>query len=630
VVVIGVDGLIWDDVTPERTPALTELAQRYPSGLLAARGADEKTSPLDAWASLSAGNRARARDLPTVSDGRDPGVALAQQQTRSARTGARVGSLADALGERCISAEGGREATLAAATSDGRLAPPGAACPVVLVSTPTAEAADAEVRRWRDRAALLIVAGLGDSEQTLQDGPAHLHVVISADRNELRPLPGRLQSGSTRRIPFVQGIDIAPTVLAAFALPPPSEMVGEPWRDDDARVFDRDAYLQADERARFMPTAVVGVVLPLVAVFVLTLVAAAVLRWRGRSRLAWQVAMWNCRIVSAVPAATFLARLLPYDSWGLVGLWPLILALDAAILLLCRGRIALVGVVTAVVLTLDVLFGAPLQLHSVLGYSALVAGRFAGLGNPAFGAFAAAVLVTAMWVGGALGGAPAAWDRRRRVLAIVAVGVIAVVVDGAPMLGSDVGGVLALVPAFGLLALAVAGRRIRVRTVLLAGLAAVAVLVLFALADLARAPESRTHLGRFASDLFKGEAGETFSRKAAANWALLTKSIVYLAVPPVMIALAVVVARGERWPATLALGRAMLDRPGLRAGLGAALLTGTIGFAVNDSGVVVPAVMLLIVVPAAIEAAAPYRSPAAARDNPHGVPLRAPAQADVP
>ncbi len=623
VVVVGVDGLTWDQIGP-RVQALDDLARTSSTGLLAGRGADEATSTLDAWATLSAGNRARAHDLPDRDasyPARDPGVAVAQRQTSPARTGARVGALADGLAPDCVSTNGGRGPDLAAASSSGE-ARTGLDCPVVLLDARDAAAADSLVRRWRPRALLLIVVGLGDGE----DGRS-LNVAMAAGDGFSG---GQLISGSTRRVPYVQLVDVAPTILAAMGRPVPPSMIGEPWRVGNPAPADLDEYLQANQRARFMPTAVVGVVIPLVVVFVLALGAAALLRWRGRARLAWRVALWDCRIVAAAPAATFLARVFPYDTWGLLGLWPLILALDAAILLLCRGRVAFVGVFTAVVLALDVLLDAPLQLHSVLGYSALVAGRFAGLGNPAFGAFAAAVLVTAMWVGGALGGVPAEWDRRRRVLAIVAVGVGAVIIDGAPLFGSDVGGVLALVPAFGLLALSVAGRRIRVRTVLLAGLAAVGVLVLFALADLARAPESRTHLGRFASDLLKGDAGETLSRKAAANWALLTKSVVYLIVPPLMVALAVVVARGERWAGTRALGRAMVARPGLRAGLVAALVAGTIGFAVNDSGVVVPAVMLLIVVPAAIEAASDFRSQPGEASGTGGVPLSPPTPADVP
>ncbi|HSP36327.1 MAG TPA: hypothetical protein VLR26_01070 [Frankiaceae bacterium] len=597
VVVIGVDGLTWAEVGAA-TPGLDALAHSGTSGLLAARGADEKTSVLDAWASLSAGNRARARDLPPPTDTTDPGVAVAQRQTKPARTGARIGALADALGPDCVSGSGARGAVLAAATSTGRLAPAGAACPVHLVEVTDPLTADAAVQRWRSRAALLLVVGLGDAGTS-----AHLHVAVASGAGYAT---GRLASGSTRRAPYVQTVDVAPTVLAALGRPEPTGMIGEAWYQHDHRPFDRGSYLTADRRARFMPTVVLGVVLPLVAVFVLTLLFAAALCWRGRRDLGWTVALWNCRLVAATPAATFLARLVSYERVGLVGLWALILALDAVILVVCRARIAWIAVLTAVVLASDVIAGAPLQLHSVLGYSALVAGRFAGLGNPAFGAFAAAVLITAMLVGGALGSVSG--SRSRRAASVAAVGLLAVLVDGAPMLGSDVGGVLALVPAVALLTWAVAGRRIRVRTVLLAALGAVAVLVLFAAVDLARAPESRTHLGRFASDLLNGRAGDTLSRKAAANWALLTRNVATLLVVPTMAVLAVVVARADRWSVTAPLGRALREQPGLRAGLGAALVAGTLGFAVNDSGVVVPAVMMLLVVPIAIEAAAGHRN----------------------
>ncbi|MDQ1630938.1 MAG: hypothetical protein QOC80_910 [Frankiaceae bacterium] len=638
VVVVGVDGLTWDQIDPRTTPTLWALAQSRPSGLLAGRGADEPTTALDAWASISAGNRARAHDLPEPlpepgagSPAQDPGVAVAQRQTAPARTGAKVGALADALGGRCITAVGGRGAQLAAANSrgqvGGQISPGSSSCPVVLVQSPNAAAADAEVASRRSSAFLLLVVGLGDVDA---DGkaskPAHLHAALADEADDSRPSPGRLSSGSTRRAPYVQAIDIAPTVLRAFGVVPPPSMVGQPWTLSDVGSFDPAAYRQADERARFMPTAVLGVVLPLVVVFVLVLGLAALLAWRGRRELAWSVALWDSRIAAAIPLATFLARLFPYESWGsgglptLAALWGLILAWVAVILLLCRNRVAWVAVATAVGLGLDVLLGAPLQLHSVLGYSALVAGRFAGLGNPAFGAFAAAVLLSAMLAAGALGsGAPSGSapsdgvspHRTRRVLAVAGIALLAIVVDGAPIFGSDVGGVLSLVPAFALLGWAAAGRRVRIRTLLGAGLAAVAVLVVFAALDLARDPESRTHLGRFASDLLAGRAGETLSRKAASNWALLTRNVATLLVVPVTAGFVVVLARTERLPGLGPLARALREVPGLRAGLGATILAGALGFVVNDSGVVIPAVMMLLVVPAAVETAARHRSPSA-------------------
>ena len=126
------------------------------------------------------------------------------------------------------------------------------------------------------------------------------------------------------------------------------------------------------------------------------------------------------------------------------------------------------GFVAAVVLV-DLLTGAHLQLSSVAGYSPLVAGRFAGIGNVAFGVLAAAVLLAA--------------SASRRAVVIAAVGLVAVAVDGAPPLGSDVGGVLALVPAFVLLAMLRTGTRVTLSRLALAGAGAAAVVTAFALAD---------------------------------------------------------------------------------------------------------------------------------------------------
>ena len=102
--------------------------------------------------------------------------------------------------------------------------------------------------------------------------------------------------------------------------------------------------------------------------------------------------------------------------------------------------------------------GAPLQLNTLFGYSTAVAGRFAGLGNLAFGFFAAATLLLAI---SAYEGLPRRWA----LPAACGVLVLGVLVDGLPMLGGDVGGVLAMVPAFGITAMVLTGRTLRVRHV---------------------------------------------------------------------------------------------------------------------------------------------------------------------
>jgi hypothetical protein len=95
VVVVGVPGLVWDDVDPQATPALWALAEGSPIGAVAVRAARATSCVLDGWATLGAGNRARfpAPDesvppvpLPTVplpgEVPADPGAAPPQEQTQ--------------------------------------------------------------------------------------------------------------------------------------------------------------------------------------------------------------------------------------------------------------------------------------------------------------------------------------------------------------------------------------------------------------------------------------------------------------------------------------------------------------------------------------------------------------------
>ena len=90
--------------------------------------------------------------------------------------------------------------------------------------------------------------------------------------------------------------------------------------------------------------------------------------------------------------------------------------------------------------------GAPLQLNTVFGYSPTVGGRFAGMGNLAYGQFAGAAFLLC----GLLSQRLAGW--RSGTAVAFGVLILAVVIDGMPIWGSDVGGVLALVPAIGVTA----------------------------------------------------------------------------------------------------------------------------------------------------------------------------------
>jgi len=170
------------------------------------------------------------------------------------------------------------------------------------------------------------------------------------------------------------------------------------------------------------------------------------------------------------------------------------------------------------------------------------------------------------------------------------------VVDAAPMLGGDVGGVLSLTPAYIVTGMLLFGIRIRWRTVVGLVAAAVVALGLAAAVDLARPARDRTHLGRLltnARDRGISEITDVIFRKLHRNLDTWTSSDWR-----VMFVIGVLFVGYLAWRGRARVTALVQRVPELRAALiGFAVLT-VLGYAVNDSGVAIPAVMLYVFVAA--------------------------------
>nr|MBA3291075.1 hypothetical protein [Actinomycetota bacterium] len=236
--------------------------------------------------------------------------------------------------------------------------------------------------------------------------------------------------------------------------------------------------------------------------------------------------------------------------------------------------------------------GGVLQLNTVFGYSPIVAGRFAGAGNIVFAVFGATAVLTAALAAYRFDG------RRWTMSAVVALFVVTIAIDGAPSFGSDVGGVLALVPALGLTLLLLTGRKPKLGALVAAVVGGLIVLGIFLLIDLSLPSESQTHLARLYEDARARGIGvfvDTVQRKATANLRVFTSTIWTYFVPPALMAMIYLLRRPSgRWQ------RLAVGYPKLRAGLIGGLVLAVTGFAVNDSGIVIPAVILSFLVPMAL------------------------------
>jgi hypothetical protein len=221
----------------------------------------------------------------------------------------------------------------------------------------------------------------------------------------------------------------------------------------------------------------------------------------------------------------------------------------------------------------DASTGGRLQFDSGVANNAIGAGRFSGMGNVPYGFFVAACLLTA-------GLALDRWGRKAMVPLVIGF-TAAVIVDGAPTLGADVGGVLAAVPAYALL-LTAWRRPLPLRRLAVLVPSGVVVLAAFAIFDVSRPAASRTHLGR---TLTNGDLVDTIIRrelKALQSFQRSTWCVVLLVV---LVGLAVM---WEQLPTSRPL-RIML------AAIGVGAILGTV---VNDSGVSVAGAMAAIAWPA--------------------------------
>ena len=392
----------------------------------------------------------------------------------------------------------------------------------------------------------IVIASMADDEDP---GP-QMAVLSSGTASARGTSSGFVVGTSTHRPGLAQLTDLTPTLTTALAgrsvpafdgqaLDLPTSSTLTPAKGaaapDDARISrlaDDALHARASQRT-VIPASTL-----LVGLAVALLVWAAIaLRTPepGRRPAVQRRVTWAAIGLSALPPALLLVNAAP---WWRVGArdgspsaWAPVSALAAAALVaVCvvglaagiamlvqrrrgtrAGLVALL-VTAAIPLTwlVDAATGAHLAFNNPLGMNAVVAGRFYGVSNTAF-ALAAGALITVI---------AAAWNRlgrgRRTALILTCLlGGAALIVDGAPQLGADVGGALTLVPTLALLGTGLAGLRLNWRRWLAIGTTTLLVVGGFAVVDLLR-PGGPTHLGRFARQVADGSAVGVLGRKAYA------------------------------------------------------------------------------------------------------------------
>lgn len=646
VIIVGLGGLLWSDVSPAVTPELWRIAEQGSAGSLDVSGVTERTCPAEGWLTLNGGARAAVpgpcpESLPVVRRpglvnggipvaARVPGFARVESYNARFHWEPQWGLLGSSPGPgRCVTAVGPGAALAVASRSGqvpGYLATPArltpaalGRCPLTVVdlgSLPAGggQAARTAALRQADGELAVIRAGAPGGSMLMVlapgDGQApHLRVIV-VDGPGYRA--GLLGAASTRQPGLVLLTDLTPTVRAWLRTGVPAAVAGSPLTSTRraGRLAATAGLLIAQDTAAQVYRSTVTPFYLLTgfgyaAVFALIWVVPwgrGEDRSRRRRAVTRPLGLW----AASVPAGTFLAGLVPWATlphpaatlYSVAAAWAAVVAGIALAGPWRRdplGPAGLVAAVTAGVIALDMMTGSRLAQETPFGLSALVAGRFYGLANNAVVLYGAAGILCAAW----LGGTALRDGARGRALALMSAVAIAVVVVAAwPGFGAKVGGTIAMVPGFGLLLAAAAGVRLTARRWALLAAGGAVLVTVFGLINYFVPGTGHSDIGHFAGQVLHGGAGPILRRKIAANLGSLTANPFVLVIPVAVIVAGAVLARPDRLRAGLLAGayqRVALLRPALSA----IWLIAVLGWFLEDSGVTVPVAALPFLLPLA-------------------------------
>jgi hypothetical protein len=641
VVIVGLSGLRWSDVSASATPTLWRLAGEGSVGSLVDYAVLPLTCPADGWLTLNSGARAQSDHtnaacgaFPAVdregAGAEVPGLPALAAYNRQFHNTPDWGLLAGAAS--CATAVG-PGAALALAGPAGHVAsylpsPSGltaqvlARCPLTVVDLGNTIFAERAVElRSADAELARLVAELPPDTTLLVTAPGattkppHLQLAL-VDGPGYRA--GLLDAASTRQPGMVVLTDLTPTVLGWLGRPVPSGVAGARITRGDRgaaaatirSLVARDVAEQVwrSSHGEFFWTFALADTAVMAGIG-LAFWGAADQKRRRRARW-WRVAGV---FAASVPVATFLADLVPWSQSAhpAVALYGTAVGLAAVIALVAlfgpwrRDPLAAFGLIclfTLVVLGVDVMTGSGLQLETPFGLSVLEAGRFYGIGNEALGIYGITALFAAAWLGlvalRRFPSAPAA-SRRRAACVVAVVAAFAVFASGWPGFGGKVGGTIAMVPCFLLLGLAVAGVRLNWRRILLVAVSGLVLFAVFALISYFVPVTGKSDIGAFAGDVLHGHAGSVLLRKINSNVGSLSVSA-FSPVLPIVVLLTGLMLWRPAWFRLRTVPLAFAAQPLMRVIIGVLWLMPVIGWFADDSGVIVPATALPLVLPLGI------------------------------
>ncbi len=487
-----------------------------------------------------------------------------------------------------------------------------AAAAASITSTATAAAAHDAALRSTDDVLGQVMGSLRPNDVIVLMATAPIDVVDQPEGFAPLLIAGPEKAGiataaSTHRDGIVTAMDVSVTIVDFLGGTPPQKMVGSLIRSGKtlagAPLGARTAYLdQINNTCIAVETVRWPVVTTYIVLAALAIIVSTLILFRGIESLPKGTAGVAKAALLLAPAVLvgsvvqFAVWRWPPDSLAVIGVF---LACTAAIwvvaMLVGRGRPATVPLivmtaVTAVVLMVDQWAGAPLSFIGLFGYSPLLGARYYGLGNEMSGLLLGCVLV-------AVALSLDTWRDRRWAWHVRTWGwpVIALVVLGtaaAPFWGANVGPVAWMTVGFLVGWLMLNGRKIWTwRNLLLVIVLVVVMLAGLTAIDLLGGSGSETHLGRAVAGTQTGGIASLWdivARKAETNARVLGRTNWTWLLVVMLVQLGYM-----RWRPRGEFAAFLKEYPAFSAAIAAALFAGVAGYFTEDSGIIIPALLMI-------------------------------------
>ena len=328
-----------------------------------------------------------------------------------------------------------------------------------------------------------------------------------------------LTSGTTKREGIIANIDIAPTIVSLLGIEEkPEKILGQPITTvkSDMNFYQELEHISTIYRQRS------SVLYPYVMWQVIILISSVITRFKSGFILTKLtkislISLLFLPLILLLSAYQTFEYLIVYFVFFLSVSFLLSWALN---FLKPVKVFFILGLITFLSITADIISGSQLMKRSFLGYDPVIGARYYGIGNEYMGIYiGATILFTA-----------ALLHFRKNILTVSLTGLIyalSVLILMFPTLGTNAGGAISAIFATGFTFAKINGFSWNKKTMILSVVFIVFAIVLIISANLLAEPDNQSHIGRSLEQLFSGNISTillTVKRKISMNLKLIQVS----------------------------------------------------------------------------------------------------------